>query len=126
MVSDDLKKKFNEERAAESARKRQIIIDDAQAMRRLVENEDFKRFIVVLNEEKQSVNAALIDKYTYASRTNEEKISLIARINQIESVIKKPRSLIWQMENLTEVRGAVKNKTRERQALGKKTGGQYE
>jgi UDP-N-acetylglucosamine transferase subunit ALG13 len=107
----------------EAAAKRQRIIDDAETMKRLLSLPEFKRYQELLKNEQENINARLTDKMSFVSQTNEEKIVMVARINQIESDINKPQSLIWQMESLTEVREAIRERTRERQALGNKTGG---
>jgi hypothetical protein len=117
--------KLKEEEKEEGARKRQQIISDAQAMKRLQQNDDFKRFCELLKEEKEEINGFLLNENGGAMKENEARTRLIARINQIDRVLNKPRSLIWQMENLTEVRAAIReqHQTHERQALGNKTGG---
>ena len=103
--------------------KRQQIISDAGAMTRLSQNVDFKRFCELLLEDRELLNHTLLN--TGESTGNDElRIRLIARINQIDRNLSKPKSLIWQMENLTEVRAAIKEQSLERQALGNKTGGQ--
>lgn len=109
--------------AQEAAIKRQQILDDADAMKRLSAMPEFIRYCELLEAEKKGINAMLLDRNCFSERTNDEKNIMIARINQIDSDIKKPRSLIWQMENLTEVRGAIKEQTCDRQTVGNKTGG---
>jgi hypothetical protein len=116
----DYKKQAKE---VEASVKRQQIYDDAGLMKKLQQMPEFIRYCELLESEKQNLIGVLTSKFTFVSQTNEEKISLVARINQIESDINKPRSLIWQMENLTEVREAIRERTHERQALGNKTGG---
>ena len=105
--------------------KRQQIIADAQAMRRLQENADFKRFCGILIEERSDLNDFLLNENGGAMKDNDFRTRLIARINQIDRVLNVPKSLVWRMENLTEVRNAIKaqHQTHERQALGNKTGG---
>lgn len=92
----------------EGAVKRQKIIDDAEAMKRLVSNPDFIRFCEIMQDDREGLNKNLID----GENDNETRIRLIARINQIDRNLKKPQSIIWQMENLTEVRDAIKEQTR--------------
>ena len=105
-----------------AASKRQQIISDAGAMTRLSQDLDFQRFCDLLLEDKEALNQTLLN--TGESTGNDElRIRLIARINQIDRSLSKPKSLIWQMENLTEVRAAIKEQSLERQALGNKTGG---
>lgn len=116
-------KKTTQVEAEEGSKKRQQIIHDAEAMTRLSQNSDFKRFCELLVEDRESLNRMLLN--TGESAGNDElRIRLIARINQIDRSLSKPKSLIWQMENLTEVRAAIKEQSLERQALGNKTGGQ--
>lgn len=117
------KGKLSTQEKEKGAIKRQKIISDAEAMKRLAENPDFKIYCELLETEAEGLRNQYEDKYTYVSRTNEEKISLIARINQIKSDLRKPGHVIWMMENMTEVREAIKDKTRVRQAHGTKTGG---
>jgi len=117
------RKQTPEERAEISAVARQQIITDAEAMKRLSQNEDYIRFNDILRTDKEKLISSLLDENTNTLKSAEQKIRLIARINQIDRTLNKPKSLIWQMETLTEVRGAIKDQTRERQALGNKTGG---
>lgn len=116
--------KLSAKEAEEGAQKRQQIIQDAQAMKRLLDIPEFKRFIELLNQDMELLNNTLLNGEAFGVEANEMRIRLIARINQIERIITKPKSLIWQMENLTEVRDAIKQQTLERQALGNKTGGE--
>lgn len=116
--------KLSEMEIEEGAKKRQQIIQDAQMMKRLLEGVDFQRFIELLKQDMEGLNNTLLNIEAFGQEAAEMRIRLIARINQIERVINKPKSLVWQMENLTEVRDAIKQQTRERQALGNKTGGE--
>ena len=117
------KEKLSQQEIDEGAKKRQQIINDAEAMKRLSENTDFKRFCEILKEDRQGLVDNLLNEHTNDMKSAEQKIRLIARVNQIDKTLKKTQSLIWQMENLTEVRDAIKERTREGQALGNKTGG---
>ncbi len=92
----------------EGARKRQQIIDDAHAMQRLQSNEDFQRFCALVKEEQAQIVAFLMDENGGAMKENDARTRLIARSNQIDRVLNIPKSLVWQMENLTEVRDAIK------------------
>lgn len=117
------KDKLSEEEKMEGAKRRERIIADAEAMKRLSENADYKRYCELLLEDRQCLVENLLAEDANNMKSAEQKIRLIARINQIDRDLKKPKSLIWQMENLTEIREAIKEQTHERQALGKKTGG---
>lgn len=117
------KEKLTEAENIEGAKRRERIIADAEAMKRLSENADYKRYCELLLEDRQGLVDNLLAEDTNNMKSAEQKIRLIARINQIDRDLKKPKSLIWQMENLTEIRNAIKEQTHERQALGKKTGG---
>ena len=117
------KKHLKEAELAEGAKRREQIITRAEAMKRLSGNEDFKLLIEILLEDRQDLVFNLLDENTNNMKSSEQKIRLTARINQIDKLIQKPKSLIWQMENLTEVREAIQEQSRERQALGNKTGG---
>lgn len=116
--------KLSERELEEGAKKRQQIIQDAQLMKKLMDDSGFKRFMELLNKDKEDLNNTLLNIEAFGVEANELRVRLIARINQIERIISKPKSLIWQMENLTEVRDAIKQQTHERQALGNKTGGE--
>jgi len=109
------KEKLSEIELEKGAKKRQQIITDAGAMKRLSENADYKRFCELLKEDRQGLVENLLNEHANDMKSAEQKIRLIARINQIDKVLKRPRSLIWQMENLTEVREAIRERTRERQ-----------
>lgn len=113
---------LSKEERKEGAEKRARIISDAQVMKRLSENGDFKRFCELLFEDRECLNNALIGE-GLVIRDRDQRTRYIARINQIDKILNKPKSLIWQMENLTEVREAIKDRTRVRQAHGNKTGG---
>lgn len=102
------RKDLKRQELEEGARKRQQIIEDAQAMKRLVGNEDFNRFCDILNAERDEINAFLIDENGGAMKDNDARTRLIARINQIDRVLRLPETLVWRMENLTEVRDALK------------------
>lgn len=114
---------LSQEQLEKARAKRRTIIDDGYAMKRLLEVPEFQRFCEILRREKESLIGMLTDKYRISSMSEPERIVLTTRINQIESDINKPNSLIWQMKNLTEVREAIREQTHERQALGNKTGG---
>ena len=101
-------KKLQQE--AEGAEKRQKIISDAEAMKRLQESPDFQRLCELLREDRESIRRKYEDKYNYVGREQKENIALLTRIIQINEVLKKPQSLIWTMEKMTEVRGAIKEK----------------
>lgn len=116
--------KLSTKETDEGVQKRQQIIQDAQMMKRLLDIAEFKRFIEILKLDMEGLNNTLLNGEAFGQEANEMRIRLIARINQIERIINKPKSLVWQMENLTEVRDAIKEQTRERQALGNKTGGE--
>ena len=99
-------------------------------MKRLVDNHDFKLFCQICSEDRELLNKNLLDMEVtnpLVKDIDRQRERLIARINQIDRVLHKPKQLIWQMENLTEIRLAIKEKirkkTHERQALGNKTGG---
>jgi len=118
------KKELTQVEIEEGARRREKIISRAEAMKRLSQNIDFQVYCEILKEDRQALNENLLNEESNNMKTAEQKIRLIARINQIDKCLKKPQSLIWQMENLTEIRDAIKEQTRERQALGNKTGGE--
>ena len=117
------KNKLSEAELAEGALRREQIINDAEAMKRLSDNPDYKRFCELLLVDRKGLIDNLLNENTNDIKNAEQKTRIIARINQIDKVLSKPKSLIWQMENLTEVRTAIKDRTHERQALGNKTGG---
>jgi len=117
------KPKLSQQEIDEGAKHRENIIFRAEAMKRLLSNADFTIYCEVLGEDKEALNDNLLAEDTNNMKSAEQHIRLIARINQIDKCLGKPKSLIWQMENLTEVREAIKEQTRERQALGNKTGG---
>lgn len=116
-------KKLSQEELQEGARKREQIINDARAMKRLEENADFKRFCEMLLGDRKGLISFLLNESINNMKSSEQKIRIIARINQIDRILKKPQSLIWQMKNMTEVRGVIKEQTHDRQAVGNKTGG---
>lgn len=116
-------KELTKEEKVTGQEKREQIINDAQTMKRLSENADFKRFCELLTKDREGLIKTLLNEDMHTIMSNEQNIRLKARIFQIKQILKKPRSLIWQMENLTEVREAIKAKTRVRQAHGTKTGG---
>jgi len=122
-ILDRFKPKLSKEEQEAGAKRREQIINDAESMKRLSKNTDFMRYCEILTGEKKMIEARLMDKQTYASTSHTDKISLIARVNQIDEDIRTPQKCLWRMENLTEVRDAIKEQTRERQALGNKTGG---
>jgi len=117
------KKALSADEKAEGARKRQYIIDGAEAMRRLMVNPDFIFFMEAIEKDKEGLVSTLLNENINVPGNDEFRIRLIARVNQIDRVLKKPKQFIWQLENLTEVRAAIKKQTLERQALGNKTGG---
>lgn len=115
--------KLSQEEIEEGRKKRQQIINDAEAMKRLQKSPDFQRFCEMLLEDRKGLNENLLNENLNNMKNAPQHIRLIARINQIDKVLKKPQSLIWQVKNLTEVRETIKEQTRERQALGNKPGG---
>ncbi len=113
-----------EEVTKAAAIKREQIMEAGALAKRLMVNEDFGKFMALLKEDKDILIANLLDESSGNMKTAEERVRLIARINQIDKVLGKPRSMVWQMESLTEVRTAMKEQTRVRQAHGNKTGGE--
>lgn len=96
------------------------IISDGRAMEKLLDSGDFQRFLELLREGE----IPLLEKTLNDGYPQGEKEKLIARINQIEDAIKLPTQLIWRMKNLPEfIKAKKEEQTRERQALGNKTGG---
>jgi len=87
----------------------------------LSKNPDYMRFCEIMEDDKKGLNRTLLMMTGHGEGLagNEFRIRLIARINQIDRMLKKPKDLEWQAENLTEIRDAIKDKTLERQALGK-------
>lgn len=120
----NLRKKTPDDVKVMGAATRSKIIARGQAMKRLAINEDFIEFCKSLEEDKQSLIELLLNEELNTMKSSEQKIRLIARINQIDKTIGKARSLIWQMENLTEVRAAMQEKTHAVQDRGKNTGGE--
>ncbi len=118
------KSKLTEKEKEKGAIKRQEIIQNAEAMKRLKTNPDFIRYCDILKIDRDKLNDSLLSHEGYGINSHEYRIRIIARINQLDRMMKKPKQLIWQMENLTEIRDAIKDKTHERQALGNKTGGE--
>jgi len=116
------KRKSKEDIALESEAKRQEIRLRGEAAKRLLMNPDYQLLEKVHKEDKERLLLTLLDEDITEMKTDDMRVRLIARINEIDSLLNKPRSLIWQMENLTEVRTALKE-AHERQALGNKTGG---
>ena len=120
---------FNRNRLKESEKeiakeKRQEIMREAEAMKRLSINPDFKLFTDMLTKDKVKLNETLLNEnITVGDRLANDaiRIRLIARINQIDSTLAIPRRSLWRLKNMTEVRDVIK--THERQALGNKTGG---
>jgi mevalonate pyrophosphate decarboxylase len=101
-------KKLRRDRLSKAEKKqasevRRQIIDDAQVVIKLNKNDDFKRFIEMLKEDREGLNKTLLDE-KLVIKDRDKRTRLIARINQIDSILDKPRSLIWRMDNLTEVR----------------------
>jgi len=119
--------KLSEDEKYKAATKRQEIINNAEAMKRLIINPDFQVFCEMLEKDKELATKRLLNEKPAGSEnplvSNEFRVRMIARVNQIDRILNKPKQSIWQLKNLTEVRAAVKEKTHERQALGKKTGG---
>jgi len=115
--------KISDQERQEAQEKREQIKQDAEAMMRLADNPDFKRFCELLIEDKESLNKFLLNEDSENVKSQDTRTRLIARINQIDRTLKKPQSLIWQMKNLTEVREVIQEQTRVRQAHGNKTGG---
>ena len=114
------KPKLADAELAEGAEKRAKIISLGQAMKRLEANTDFDLFLSALRQDREGLNSGLLK----GDNDDRENVRLIARINQIDQVLKKTKHLIWQMENLTEVRAAIKEQqSLVRQAHGNKTGG---
>lgn len=119
------RKETAEDKIKKAAIIRQKIMADGEMAKNLLANPDFIRFCACLIEDRDALNANLLQEDPKAIRDEKEYVRLVARINQIEKILGKPKSMIWQMENLTEVRAAVKEKqTRVRQAHGNKTGGE--
>lgn len=111
----------------EGAIKRAKIIAVGMAMKRLIDNPDFKLLVEELEDDKVQMNKNLLNEEINLADRETQRTRLIARINQIDRLIAKPTTLIWQMENLTEVRAAIKEQTQQtlvRQAHGNKTGGE--
>lgn len=104
--------------------KRAKIIATGSAMKRLISNPDWQILVDELEKDQEELNKNLLNEDIEINQ--DRRTRLIARINQIDRVIKKPGSLIWQMENLTEVRAAIQEKTKALvgQAHGNKTGGE--
>jgi len=118
------KDRFTEQELLDGAKHREKIISRAEAMKRLSVNDDFKLYCEILREDKQRLIDNLLCEEANNMKSAEQKIRLVARINQIDKCVSKPKSLVWQMENLTEVREAIKEQSLVRQAHGKKTGGE--
>ena len=91
-------------------------------MKRLISNSDFIRYCEMLCEDRDALNKNLLDE-KFQMKDDRQRTRLIARISQIDFDLNKPKSAVWMMENLTEVREAIKDRTRVRQAHGNKTGG---
>lgn len=117
-TADDKKK--------QAAAIRYAIMTDGGVAKRLLGNPDFIRFCVLLSEDREALNDNLLKDDPKAPKTHDQNVRLIARINQIDKVLAKARSMIWQMENLTEVRAAMQEKTHAVQDRGNKTGGRNE
>ena len=111
-------KKLSKDEVEKAQIKREQIRADAEIMTRLASNSDFGRFCKLLLEDREDLNKFLLNEDSENIRSNDARTRLIARINQIDRILKKPQSIIWQMKNLTEVREAVKEQTRVRQAHG--------
>lgn len=123
-LSDWKKPKLSEDAKKEGAIQRQKIMQDAEVAKRLQINLDFIRFCELLEEDREILNKNLLSETDQEIKTSDQRTRLIARIFQINKILGKPKSLIWQMENLTEVRAAIQEQALVRQAHGNKTGGQ--
>lgn len=116
------RKKTAEDVKAEAEKNRMRILSDGQVAKRLLANVDFISFCQRLAEDREALNEALLDEKD-GPKTEYQRTRLISRVHQIDMVLGKARSMIWQMENLTEVRAALQEKTHVGQAHGKQTGG---
>jgi len=123
MFGSRFRNKLSHKETAEGQAKREKIINDAQAMERLAANPDYQRLCELLNHDREGLVLTLLGDDLGKMLEHDQNIRLKARIHQIDRVLNKPNSLVWQMKNLTEVRGAIKEQTRVRQAHGTKTGG---
>jgi len=112
------RKRLKQEEADEGARRRQLIINDAGTMLRLSQSPDFQRFVELLKEDREGLNKSLLNPNMSLDTKIQDRMRerLIARIDQIDRTLTKPRSLIWRMENLTEVRDAIKGSKTQREA----------
>lgn len=118
------KRKQTAEDVAKAATvKRAQIMSDGATMKRLMSSQDFIRFTELLIEDKEALVANILAEDPKAVRDQAQYVRLVARINQIDKILGKPKSMIWQMENLTEVRTALQEQTHVRQAHGNQTGG---
>ena len=117
------KEKLSTQETEKGRIKREKIINDAQAMKRLCQGPDFQVYCKLLEEDKEGLTRTLLSEDLSRIMSHEQNVRLKARIHQIDKCLKKPNSLIWQMEHLTEYRDAIKAKTRVRQAHGNKIGG---
>lgn len=116
------KSRFSEIELEESRKKREQLIKDGSSMKRLMENDDFKRFCDLLKMDAENLNHFLLSESVNMGdrmTTDLVRVRLIARINQIDRCVSKPRSICWQVKNLTEVRDTIKAQNHERQALVK-------
>ena len=117
---------LSEEERKEGELHRRQIIQDAEAMKRLEQYPEFKRFCELLKEDKEYLIKNLLAEDDKNIKTSDQRTRLIARVYQIDKILNKTKGLVWQVENLTEVRAAIQEQTHVRQAHGNKTGGQNE
>jgi hypothetical protein len=122
----DRRNRTSEDAKNEAAKIREQIMTDGNVAKRLMDNPDFVRFCEILGEDRDDLLQSLIKENPEKIKSHEQNVRIIARINQLDKILGKPKSMIWQMENLTEVRAAVQEQTRVRQAHGNKTGGNDE
>jgi len=114
------KDKFTKEERHLAQEKRQLIMREAEAMKRLINSPDFKIFTDMITKDKENLNKTLLNEnITVGDRLANDaiRIRLIARINQIDSMLAIPRRSLWRLKNMTEMRDIIK--THERQALVK-------
>ena len=111
-------RKLSNDEIENASKKRMKIMHDGEVMGRLKNNPDFIEFLKMLEEDKEGLIQTLLNENINTVSNTGLKIRLIARINQIDRVIKKPQTLIWRMKNLTEVRTALKGPSKTRREAG--------
>ena len=79
-------------------------------MERLLKNSDFIMLVEDFNTDRRALNAHLLNENSSTMTDNLVKTRLIARINQIDSLVTRPRKAIRVMKALKEVREVIDGK----------------